>query len=164
MPRADTYRKSQIRDLLCFEINDVMYAINVASIREIINPLPMTRLPQAPAAVLGVAEHRDQIVTVVSLRRRYGMPQLEDARRAKWIVHDHHGKSVALVVDRVVDVFSSKSPEQRAVPNIGSPELLSSVVNAYSFRDVLVFELDLQEIVRPFAALQLNAKGVEDGS
>ena len=159
--KTSEYLSSQERDLLCFTLDNNRYAIRVGSVREIINPTPCIQLPQAPASILGVADHRNQIVSVLSLRHRYGLPELESTHRAKWIIVEHKDKLVALVVDNVVDVLSSTALEARGIPDIGSSELLRSISSAYMVQETLVFVLNMEEIVRPVSIFEYGS-GVDE--
>ena len=51
-------------------------------IKEIINPVPVTRVPKAPPFIEGVIELRGAILPVVDLRKRFDLPaDAADARR-----------------------------------------------------------------------------------
>ena len=49
-------------------MGDVRYAVEIHRVREIVNPLPIVTLPHAPAEVVGVADHRGDVLPVVDLR------------------------------------------------------------------------------------------------
>src|SRR5690606_32409332 len=105
-------RADRSKNLVGFTINDVYYAVDILRVREIINPLPIGPLPHAPAAVLGVADHRGQVVPVLEVRRRFGLPSVGPSRRTKWIVVELGDRQVGLVVDSVTDVFGAGGDDQ----------------------------------------------------
>ena len=55
MPR---YRHDPSKDLVGFLVGDVMYAVRIDVVREIVNPLAVIDLPRAPETVKGVADYR----------------------------------------------------------------------------------------------------------
>ncbi|HTU56864.1 MAG TPA: chemotaxis protein CheW, partial [Polyangiales bacterium] len=116
---ANKQRPDLQKSLVGFVVGDVLYAIGIGSVREIVNPVPLTELPHAPPAVCGVMDHRGEVVPVVDLRARFGLPSLSEPRRAKWILVDMGGRLVGLAVDRVKDVFGSSSEEIQAAPSLG---------------------------------------------
>ena len=56
------------KSLVGFVVGDVTYALEIGAVREVTNPLPVVALPQAPPAVVGVADYRGAIVPVVAAR------------------------------------------------------------------------------------------------
>jgi chemotaxis signal transduction protein len=92
MPR---YRHDPFKDLVGFLVGDVMYAVRIEVVREIVNPLPIVDLPRAPESVKGVADYRGDVVPVVDLRERFGLPPGVPSRKTKWIVLDVSGGRTA---------------------------------------------------------------------
>lgn len=50
-----------------FRIGSDRYGLPLASVREVVEPAPMSRVPRSPPAVLGIMNLRGRVVTVVSL-------------------------------------------------------------------------------------------------
>lgn len=82
------YRHDPSKDLVGFLVGEVMYAVRIDVVREIVNPLAIVDLPRAPATVKGVADYRGDVVPVVDLRERFGLPSVPRSRKTKWIVLD----------------------------------------------------------------------------
>jgi purine-binding chemotaxis protein CheW len=126
-----------------------MYAIEVARIREIVNPLPLIELPRERPFVIGVSDYREQVVTVVDLRLLFGLSEQETSRRTKWIILETAGKLVGVVVDAVLDVFSSAEDEEREVPVLDERHRRRGISSAFRHHDQLVFLLDADRLVEP---------------
>ncbi len=141
---ATRYRNDQAKNLVSFLVGDVRYAVEIAKVREIVNPLPVVALPHAPPEVVGVADHRGDVLPVVDLRVRFGLPPCELTRRTKWIIVrvPERGSSVALVVDVVTEVFGAGSEDQRSVPEIGTGTSRRGIANVYAYDGGLVFVVD----------------------
>jgi purine-binding chemotaxis protein CheW len=133
------------KSLVGFVVGDVAYAVPIDHVREIVNPLPITELPHAPPTIAGVADHRGEIVPVVELRVRFGLPTLADPRRAKWILIDVTGRGVALCVDRVTEVFGTAGADLKPAPALGSGDELRGIAGVVSRQDGLTFILDVGE-------------------
>jgi purine-binding chemotaxis protein CheW len=133
------------KSLVGFVVGDVCYAVPIDHVREIVNPLPVTELPHAPPTIAGVADHRGEIVPVVELRVRFGLPTLTDPRRAKWILIDVTGRGVALCVDRVTEVFGAASADLKPAPALGSGDQLRGIAGVVSRNEGLTFVLDVGE-------------------
>ena len=101
------YRHDPGKTLVGFSVGGVYYAIAIGQVREVSSPLPTVSLPHAPPAVQGVADYRGEVVPVVDLRVRFGLPKSDDNRRVKWVVVDLGGRFAALVVDEMLGVFGT---------------------------------------------------------
>ncbi len=149
MSGGRAYSATLAKDLIQVEVDTVLYAIEVARIREIVNPLPLIELPRERAFVLGVSDYREQVVVVVDLRRLFGLPAQQANRRTKWVIIETAGTLVGVVVDAVLDVFSSAEGQQREVPVLDDPHRGRGITSAYRHGDRLVFLLDAERLVEP---------------
>jgi purine-binding chemotaxis protein CheW len=148
-------RHDPSKNLVGFVIGDVEYAVAIAHVKEIANPLAIVPLPHAPRAVSGVADFRGEVVPVVDLRTRFGLPAAPATRRTKWIVVDVAGRLVALVVDAVTEVFGTGGAELRPAPSLGGGDDARGIEGIATHGAGLVFVLDtarLRELVEPLAA------------
>jgi purine-binding chemotaxis protein CheW len=129
------YRHDPSKNFVGFVVGDVEYAVAIANVREIANPLPLVALPHAPRSVVGVADYRGDVVAVVDLRTRFGLRPAEVTRKTKWIVVDvgagaYSGaegrgpgvRLVAIVVDGVTEVFGRAGTKLRPAPALGAGE------------------------------------------
>lgn len=143
------YSATLAKDLIRVEVDTVLYALEVARIREIVNPLPLIELPRERPFVLGVSDYREQVVAVVDLRRLFGLPPHEASRRTKWIIVETGTMLAGIVVDAVLDVFSSAENQQREVPVLDERHRGRGITSAYWHDDRLVFLLDAERLVEP---------------
>ncbi|MDH3817523.1 MAG: chemotaxis protein CheW [Myxococcales bacterium] len=149
MSGGRAYSATLAKDLIRVEVGTILYALDVARIREIVNPLPVIELPRERPFVLGVADYREQVVAIVDLRRLFGLPAQETSRRTKWIVLETRGMLVGVVVDAVLDVFSSAENPQRDVPVLDERHRGRGITSAYLHDERLVFLLDADRLVEP---------------
>ncbi|UCF47771.1 MAG: purine-binding chemotaxis protein CheW [Myxococcales bacterium] len=143
------YGATLAKDLVRVEVDSVTYAFEVARIREIVNPLPIIELPRERPFVLGVSDYREQVLVVVDLRRLFGLESQAESRRTKWIILEARGRLVGLVVDAVLDVFSSAENKQREVPLLDERHQERGITTAYRHHGQLVFLLDADRLAEP---------------
>ncbi|MCK4691541.1 MAG: chemotaxis protein CheW [Desulfuromonadales bacterium] len=62
------------------------YALDIMFIKEIIRPLPIVSVPQAPNFVDGVISLRKAAIPVIDLRRRFGFDALVEEQKKQRIV------------------------------------------------------------------------------
>jgi purine-binding chemotaxis protein CheW len=153
MPQRQRHDPS--KNLVGFVVGDVDYAVAIAAVKEITNPLAVVSLPHAPRSVVGVADFRGEVIPVVDLRTRFGLPLTPPTRKTKWIVVDVSGRLVAIVVDAVSEVFGTGGAELRPPPVLGGGDDLRGLAGVIAHGRSLVFVLDvtrLRELTDPLAA------------
>lgn len=89
-------------DFLIFELRGIRAGLPVENVREIVRAVEISPLPHAPPVVEGVINLRGQVVPVVSLRARLGLPASPVDPSEHIIVISAQQRDVALRVDRVV--------------------------------------------------------------
>ncbi len=156
-------RHDPLKSLVGFVVGDVHYAIAIARVRELVNPMPVIAVPHAPTAVVGVADYRGDVVPVVDLRVRFGLAPAEPTRRTKWIVIDLTDRHVALVVDAVTEVFGTGGSDLRAAPALGGGEDMRGFAGVTNLGNRMVFVLDptrFAELTAPLVARGALGPGV----
>lgn len=150
-------RSARSKNLVGFVVGDVRYAVDILRVREVSNPLPIVPLPHAPPAVVGVADHRGEVVPVIDLRRRFNLPSAESSRRTKWIVVQVGQRAAGLVVDAVTDVFGAEDEDQRDVPKLGVGDAARGILSVYKHDGSLVFVLDIDRVAAPAELLDMDS-------
>jgi purine-binding chemotaxis protein CheW len=109
--------------IITFRMADELYGFRIASVKEVVRHLPLTRIPRAPDYMPGVINLRGGVVTVVDLAMRFGLPPVADPAEAFIIVVEiHHEESLHLVglrVDFVHEVLMVDPEQIDASPRIG---------------------------------------------
>ncbi len=123
-PRAELRR-----ELLLLGIGDDLYALPVERVREIVRSRDLTPLPRVPAAVRGVISLRGEVLQVIDLRRRLGLPEgsgLAPRRQRIVVLHTAEAQLAGLWVDRVSQVMRVLE-SQMISPNTGQGELVEAL-------------------------------------
>ncbi|MDD2736459.1 MAG: chemotaxis protein CheW [Desulfuromonadaceae bacterium] len=98
---------SQIHiELACLNIGNTHFAVDIMRIREILVPQKLSPLPCASDLLEGVITLRGTVIPVMNMRKRFGMPAMDDASPGKLLVVSLVGQLLALVVDDVMEVIS----------------------------------------------------------
>ncbi len=85
-----------------FVIEDTRYGVDIDAVERVLPMVALTPLPQAPAIALGVINIHGEIVPVLNVRRRFGLPQREFGLEAKLLLAHTGTRRVALAVDDVL--------------------------------------------------------------
>ena len=86
-----------------FTIGEVNYGVPVEQVREVRDMQTVTPVPGSPAFVEGVTNLRGQIITVMDLRKRLGLPP-KDGAGEKILIIDLGKHAIGVVVDSVTEV------------------------------------------------------------
>ncbi len=92
------------RELLCFRLGEEEYAIDLSTIKEIIRVKEITPVPNTSDFVLGITVLRGEIIPVIDLRKRIGLPFMKFTPNTRFIIISFEGAITGLVVDTIPSV------------------------------------------------------------
>lgn len=117
-----------LRELLVFGLDGHAYAVDVGQVREIVRMKRLTRVPRAPAWLLGVVALRGEIVEVVDLRVRLGLGAAIPGPASRIIVlHGQSDRVAGLLVDRVSEVYRASEADRLPAPT-GEARAVAEVI------------------------------------
>ncbi len=91
-------------EIMEFTIDDNLYGINVAKVREIMMSAPVKAMPHAHPAVEGIFKPRDAVLTVVNLPRYLNGVDSEKGEKDLFIVTNFNKMFIAFRVHTVVGI------------------------------------------------------------
>lgn len=127
---------------LLFRVGENLFGCDIRDAQEIVPYRTVTRLPGAPAYVLGLINIRGTIVTVLDLGARLE-PGREPATGGTVLLIRYRDRFVGVVVDEVVDVRGLVIDEGRAAESGGTIARGVATVD-----DGAVVVLDLDAVIR----------------
>ena len=123
---------SKIDDLyMVFVINKQKYALSSKYITEIIEILPITKVPFLPEYMKGIINLRSTIIPVMDARMRFGMEPIEYSERTCIIIIENEANKIGLIVDAVNEVLTIP-PKQIMESTKEKNDLKESFVNGIS--------------------------------
>jgi purine-binding chemotaxis protein CheW len=111
---AGADRLTQRKDILqvvSFRLHEESYAIEITRVKEIILVEGITRVPQMPEYIEGIINLRGNVIPVVDLRKRFGLPCRPLDEQTRIVVCRMGERVVGLIVDSVSQVM--KIPRER---------------------------------------------------
>ena len=116
--------ESITQQYLTFGLGEEVFALETGSVREVIELVPVTRIPKTPPFMRGVINLRGHAVPVVDLRIKFDMPQVKDTVNTCIIIVDVEveGEScyMGAIVDSVREVFEMSSDQINPPPRMGT--------------------------------------------
>ncbi len=137
-------RTSQV---VSFRLGDEEYGVDIMTVQEIILVGCITQVPEVPEHVLGVINLRGNVIPILNLRRRFGLPERAANEATRIVVMNLHGRTVGVVVDGVSEVLRL-TPEEISPP----PASLAGVGKDYVLglarrKDRLLILLDMARLL-----------------
>lgn len=131
---------------------DFAFALPVESITEIIEmPEQVIPIKRGPAFVLGMFNLRKLLVTIVDVRSLYDFPAKPDNAAQKLVIVQSNGSYIALKVDAVLDIFTTKSGTVHEAPGSltqgGSAAFKEDAVDAIFHKGAVVLAFDLESMM-----------------
>lgn len=127
------------------------FALDAGMVREIIDPIPATRVAGARAHLAHIVNVRGNVVPLADIRARFGMPVTAATPDTRYVVIeldiDGDAILVALVADKVFEVTAVALETRQQVPTIGTswrPEYIRSIVKS---GDAFVIIPDMPQIL-----------------
>jgi purine-binding chemotaxis protein CheW len=109
---------------LTFMLDRETFAIPVANVREVLDLTEVTRVPRTPDFMRGVINLRGGVVPVVDMRKKFNLPDVEDAVDTCIIVVEVNVDGDAMVIgalaDSVQEVFELADDQIEPPPSIGT--------------------------------------------
>lgn len=116
-PSAAPHGAPRSIKVACLRIDKSFYALDIRCIKEIIRPLPIVAVPQAPSYIDGVISLRNAVIPVVDLRRRFGLPAAAtEPQLRRIVICAIDGRIVGVLVDEVTEVCSCHEADLRPTP------------------------------------------------
>lgn len=124
-----------------------IYAIPVETVEEVLRVSTITRLPYAPQAVRGITHHRGRVLTVLDLRVRLGLPEMEITPHSRIAVVASRGRSIGLLVDVAFQVAKLLPSSVQPPPADVMTERSRFLVGVYRSELGLLILLDVDRVL-----------------
>jgi purine-binding chemotaxis protein CheW len=109
---------------LTFTLGEEVFAMDIRTVREIIQVGPMTTVPLMPGFVRGVINLRGAVVPVIDLQARFGRPPAKIGKKTCIVifdaVRDAERVELGLLVDAVSEVIDIAPDAIEPPPNFGT--------------------------------------------
>ncbi|TAN46394.1 MAG: chemotaxis protein CheW [Methylococcaceae bacterium] len=129
-----------------FRLGDEMYGINVMQVQEVLRLTDIAPVPGAPGYVIGIINLRGNVVTVIDLRNRFGLPSKESDDASRIVIIEAEDQVIGILVDSVAEVVELRSTDIETAPNVGNEESSRYIQGVSSRGNELLILLDLNKL------------------
>lgn len=114
---------NEATQFLTFRLQDEIYAVDVANIREILDFTTVTKVPRTPSFMRGVINLRGNVVPVIDMKLKFGMSDTEKTVNTCIIVMevsmDDETVVLGCLADAVQEVLDLDPEQIEPAPRIG---------------------------------------------
>lgn len=143
-----------------FQVGRETYGVPITSLHEIVRVPEITAVPDAPDYLEGVINLRGKIVSVMDLRKRFGVKESSIKRHTRILVVEHAGRLAGLIVDSASEVLKIPADAVEPPPAAFQEGGLNCVTGLGKVAGRLVVLLDMSKLLSP-ASLQVKSENGE---
>lgn len=133
-------------EIIEFSVGEANYGVHVAKVREVINPVPVTQLPNSHPYIDGIFTLRGQMIPLVNLSCCLGVENQEFSTQ-NIIVSEIHNYFIGFLVNEVSRIHRVSCSILEPPPHIAKSE---SIVGIIKMGAKIVILLDFEKIIAEF--------------
>lgn len=128
-------------------IDEQLFGLPIVRVQDVFIPERLTRVPLAPPEIVGVLNLRGRIVTLIDLRRRFGLRERKEGEDVMAIGVESRGESYGLLIDRVGEVVELEGVAREPNPVNLDQRLAQMSSGIYRLDDQLLVVVDVDRVL-----------------
>jgi purine-binding chemotaxis protein CheW len=128
-------------------IGGQLFGLPIVRVQDVFIAQGLTKVPLAPPEVAGLINLRGRIVTLIDLRRRFGLGQREDANSSMAIGVELRTESYGLLIDSVGEVLKLDDVAREPNPINLDPRLARVSSGIYRLDGQLLIVVDVDRVL-----------------
>lgn len=147
---------TQTSQYLTFKLDNEIYAMDITTVREVLDIIQITKVPRMPDFMCGVINLRGGVVPVVDLKLKFGLEAAESLKETCIViievVLDGEETILGILVDSVQEVISLEPEQIDPPPRIGT-RLKTEFIRGMGKKDTEF--IIILETIKVFSAKEL---------
>lgn len=135
------------KQYVVFRLNEEEYGADIVKVTIIERMMNITRVPKTPPYVKGVINLRGDIIPVIDLRTRLGLPEKEEDDDTRIIIFNIHGIIFGVIVDSVSEVLQLEEEKIESVSGIISDKTMDYINGVAKAESRLVTLLNFEKLI-----------------
>lgn len=150
---------SENNSYLTFKVGANLFGIHVEHVVEILEFVPLKSKPESLPYILGLIEHRGEVIPLVDTGLKFGQSAIEVNEQTCIVVINVFNSAldrtfhVAIVADLVTDVIEVESSQLQVIESDYKP---GYVVGAMKYKDALVLVMDVNKVFSDTDVLSID--------
>jgi len=155
-----TDAQSGSQRFLTMTLGDELFAIDIFSVREILDYTDITRIPQTPEFMRGVVNVRGSAVPVIDLRMKFGLGQVERTLNTRIVIveikRDDAVSVMGALADSVKEVLELETDRIDPPPRMGAAVRADFIRGIGKHGDRFLLVLDVDKVFSSDEILDLS--------
>ncbi|MBI4805159.1 MAG: chemotaxis protein CheW [Desulfovibrio sp.] len=148
---------------LTFTLGEEIFALDISSVREVLEYTTITKVPRTPEYIRGVINLRGRAVPVVDLRLKFGMPGTERTVDTCIIIVEVllGGEQTVLgaLADSVQEVMDIEPKDIEPAPKMGTTIKADFILGIGKHEDGFILLLDINKVFTEDELIQVAQTG-----
>lgn len=136
---------------LSFTLDNETYCIGIKKVKELMGISEITHIPQTPKYIRGVINLRGQIIPIIDLRTKFGLPFLDYNKRTCVIVveidYEDDIALMGIVVDTITEVIGILEDNIKKMPYINAKIKSDFITGISNAQDGIKIILDINKVL-----------------
>lgn len=152
---------------LTLNLDKEHFALDIYSVREILDMTEITRIPQTPDYMRGVVNVRGSAVPVVDLRLKFGMPAVERTLNTRIVILEiargDGSAAIGAIADAVKEVLEIETDKIDPPPRMGACVKADFIRGIARHGERFLLILDAEKVFTTDEILALDGLGARHG-
>ena len=140
-------RVGEMKQLISFAVGEEEYGLELPRVKEVIRMPQITWLPRAPRCVKGIINLRGEVIPIIDLRDRLGLPSMEQTATSRVIVVEVEGRSAGVVVDFASQVVRVPANQFDQAPPVIGKAAGEFTIGVGKIGEKLIILIDVDKIL-----------------
>jgi len=147
----NTLTEQKIISYLTFKLQDENFALNVGKLINILEMVPITKVPKTPEYLKGIINLRGEVLPVIDTKIKLGMRESEVTNSTCILVIetklDKEKVRLGAMVDSVLEVLEFEDDRLKPPPTIGNENNLEFITGVVSHNENFIMVMDIDMIL-----------------
>jgi len=139
--------EKEIKQFVAFKVGDQEYGADIHKVSIIEKTLNTARVPTTPDYIKGVVNLRGEIVTVMSLRLKFDLPEIEEDDDTRTIIFKFNEALLGIIVDSVDEVVLLRESDIESVTQITNDRSLDYILGIAKVEGRLITLLNIEKLI-----------------
>lgn len=135
------------KQYVIFRVGDQEFGADIHKVSIVEKMMNIARVPTTPPFIKGVVNLRGEIIPVMSLRIKFGLPEIETDDDTRIIIFKFNEIVLGVIVDAVYEVAFYNEEDIESVTSITSDRSLDYIVGIAKREGRLVTLLNIEKLI-----------------
>ncbi|MCX7747019.1 MAG: chemotaxis protein CheW [Clostridia bacterium] len=138
---------TNLKQFVVFLLGKEEYGVDIQKVTTIEKIMTIARVPKTPDYIRGVINLRGEIIPTFDLRKKFGLPQVEETEDTRIIIVKIEEVVFGIIVDAVMEVLQLDEEAVESITNITSDVSMDYILGVGKIGDRIVTLLNLEKLI-----------------